>query len=151
MLRKFLAMFLCGPLWFAGMNVFFIYSGAQNLLANPKYQSSKFLDVFMSIEPLPRMVSDQWLVLKGLFITGFFMCAVLIFFNGKVGGNWLMKGLKFGIITWALVIPWFEFYLPYNVMHEPFMLVLFECLLWLGAMLFTCTGVSFILNFKTKK
>ena len=148
MLRKIAALLLCGPLWFLGMNLFFIYSGAQNLLADPEIQSKKFIDAFIAIEPLPRMAGDSWLVLKGLFVTGLMLAAVMIFLNSKINGNWLMKGLKFGLIAWALVIPWFEFYLPYNVMNEPFLLVLFEGLLWAGVMLFVCIGISFILNFR---
>jgi hypothetical protein len=34
-------------------------------------------------------------------------------------------------VAWVLMVPWFEFYLPWNVMHEPIMLVILEMVLWL--------------------
>ena len=34
------------------------------------------------------------------------------------------------LIAWGLMAPWFEFYLPWNVMREPFALALLELLLW---------------------
>ena len=59
-----------GLLWYFALNLFFVYSQAQRILANPDYQSTKFLNVFMSIEPLPRMATDPWLVVKGLLWWG---------------------------------------------------------------------------------
>lgn len=32
------------------------------------------------------------------------------------------------------MVPWFEFYLPWNMMHEPAPLVLLEMALWLGVL-----------------
>jgi len=39
------------------------------------------------------------------------------------------------MVAWALMVPWFEFYLPWNVMHEPVLLVLLEMILWMGVLL----------------
>jgi hypothetical protein len=47
------------------------------------------------------------------------------------GQPWWKKGLQFGLVSWALMVPWFEFYLPWNVMHEPVLLVMLEMGLWL--------------------
>lgn len=146
--RKILVFPLCGLLWYAGMLVFFVFSGAQHMLANPEHQSAKFLEAFFTTDAPPRMAGDNCLVIKGLLVAGFFMAAVLVFLNGKLGGPWYRKGLQFGLICWALAIPWFEFYLPYNVMREPLSLALFEAALWLGVMLSTGICVSFALNFR---
>lgn len=134
-LRNLLTVLLTGFIWFGAFYLFFIWSGAQNILANPAYQSSKFLRVFMEIEPLPRVARDPWLVLKGLFIIGIGVGLVFVWITPSFKGNWLQKGLKFGLIHWMLMVPWFEFYLPYNVMNEPLSLVLFEAVLWLGTTL----------------
>lgn len=147
-IRALVLLLLLGQIWYLGMLVFFIYSGAQQILANPAHQSGKFLEAFMVTDPLPRMADDAWLVNKGLFLVGLTVGCALIFLNGKWTAPWPQKGVQFGLLLWAVAIPWFEFYLPYNVMHEPFRLVLFEAALWLGVLLFTGLGASFILNFK---
>ena len=145
-IRQILVLGSCGPVWYASIRVFFVYSGAQQLLANPTHQSEKFVNAFTAA-PLPRMAEDPWFVLKGLFIVGIFIGGALIFLNERISGNWLTKGLQFGLLCWALAIPWFEFYLPYNVMLEPFGLVLFECALWLCAMMTIGISMSALLNF----
>ncbi|HEX3387205.1 MAG TPA: hypothetical protein VHS53_18525 [Mucilaginibacter sp.] len=137
-------------MWRAGLKVFFVYTGAQSILANPKYQDKKMLDIFFRLQPPPRVSQNGWLLLEGFFITGFFMAIAFNTINLNLSGNWLRKGLLLGFIAWLLVIPWFEFYLPYNVMNEPLGLVVFECLLWFGVMLLTGLCASFTLNFNFK-
>ncbi|MDX1619017.1 MAG: hypothetical protein R3224_09545, partial [Balneolaceae bacterium] len=44
------------------------------------------------------------------------------------------KGSLFGVVAWLLMNPWFDFYLPWNVMHEPISLVLLEMVLWFFAL-----------------
>jgi hypothetical protein len=70
--------------------------------------------------------------------------------NNKLSGGWLKKGLTFGVINWLLMIPWFEFYLTYNVMREPLNLVFLEGFLWLCTLICVGLGYSFIYNFKSK-
>jgi len=50
-------------MWYLSIQIYFVYSRAQQLLANPEYQSNKFLDAFIT-EPYPRMVEDPLLVLN---------------------------------------------------------------------------------------
>lgn len=127
---RYIALFAgTGIIWYAAMQLFFIMSGAQNLLANPQYQSDKFIKSFMVYEPLPRMI-ERGFVLKGLTLTGAFTAFAFVVVNSKLAGSWLKKGLMFACIQWLIMIPWFEFYLPYNVMHEPLSLVMFEGLVW---------------------
>ncbi len=137
-----------GVVWCCFMRLLFIYSGAQQILADPSMQSSKFLKSFMEYEPLPRMAADGRIVWKGFFVCGLFAAAVFLIFNSKMTGNWSSRGLVFGFVHWGLMIPWFEFYLPYNVMNEPFCLVLFEGSLWLITLLLTACYMSFVINFR---
>jgi hypothetical protein len=125
----------------------FITTGAQNILANPSYQSAKFMQAFIG-QPLPRMANSPFLVLKGFFICGLLAAVAFIIVNNKISGNWARRGIIFGFMHWLLMVPWFEFYLPYNVMHEPMLLVLFEGLLWLVTLLLTGLYMSFVLNFR---
>jgi hypothetical protein len=54
--------------------------------------------------------------------------------------RWWKRGLRFAVVSWVLVVPWFEFYLPWNVMREPALLVLLEMVCW--AAVFTGVGLT---------
>jgi hypothetical protein len=151
MIRKVLLWPVCALAWRAGLKIFFVYTGAQSILASPKYQDKKMLDIFFRLKPAPRVAQNPWLLLEGFFVTGLFMAVALGLINSRLSGHWLKKGLILGCITWMLVIPWFEFYLPYNVMNEPILLVLFEGLLWFGVMLLVGLSASFTLNFRLNR
>jgi len=127
----------------------FVQSGAQLILADPKYQSSKFLKVFAEYEPLPRMANDGSIVWKGFFVCGLLAAVGFLMANLLLKGIWLKRGLAFGLLHWLLMTPWFEFYLPYNVMNEPMPLVLLESGLWLITVLLLGVYMSFILNFRS--
>lgn len=143
----FIALSGCGWVWYAAMQTFFVWSGAQGILANREYQSSKFIKTFTEYRPLPRMAVDNNVLWMGLMVVGFFAASAFLLLNNKLSGGWLKKGLLFGVINWMLMTPWFEFYLPYNVMNEPMLLVLFEAVLWLCVSL--CIGIflSFTMNY----
>lgn len=137
-----------GLVWWWCMQALFIWSGAQQVLSNPAYQSSKFIKVFTEYKPLPRMYADRSIFWKGFVVCGEFAAVAFLIVNNYLRGGWLRRGLVFGILHWCLMVPWFEIYLPYNVMHEPMMLVLFEGLLWLITILLTGLYMSFVVNFK---
>jgi hypothetical protein len=151
LLRTCLLWPVCALAWRAGLRIFFVYTGAQKILSSPHYQDQKMLDVFFHLKPAPRVAEHSWLLLEGFFVTGFFMAVALSVINAGLSGSWLKKGLVMGGIAWMLVIPWFEFYLPYNVMHEPPALVVFEGLLWLGVMLLVGLCASLVLNVELRR
>jgi hypothetical protein len=68
----------------------------------------------------------------------------------EVKGNRIKRGLKFGLVAWALMVPWFEFYLPWNVMHEPLLPVLLEMILWLGVLLSVGLAIAGVYEWKQK-
>lgn len=120
---------LCGGIaWIAAMAVFF--GPAQALLADPELQSGKFLAVFAEIEPLPRTVASGWILFAGLLVLGVLYAAGYRIVRLAARGRWWRKGATFALLAWLLMVPWFEFYLPWNVMHEPLPLVLLEAALW---------------------
>ncbi|HEV2181818.1 MAG TPA: hypothetical protein VGR59_15930 [Gemmatimonadaceae bacterium] len=145
-LRKCLLWPVCALSWRAGLRIFFVYTGAQAILANPKYQDQKMLAVFFTLQPPPRAAEHDWLLIEGFFVAGFFMAVALNLINARLSGSWLKRGWIMGSIAWMLVIPWFEFYLPYNVLREPPALVLLESLLWFGVMLLVGLCASITLN-----
>lgn len=137
--RTMLLYLTAGPVWYAFMWSFFVLSGAQGILADPARQSGKFLRVFTEYAPLPRMVADGSILWKGFFVCGLLAARAFLYISKRQKGGWVGRGLAFGMLHWALMTPWFEFYLPYNAMHEPLRLVVFEAFLWLCTLL--CLGV----------
>lgn len=132
--RAFVAGLAGGLAWVASMML--LFGPAQAILANPDFQSRKFLAVMGQIEPLPRTASAVWILLAGVLLIAMLYGVVYRWIRTAFSGaRWWSKGLRFGLIAWALMVPWFEFYLPWNVMHEPMMLVILEMVLWMGVML----------------
>lgn len=148
MLRNIIAIATTGLVWYVAMQLFFVWSGAQKILGNPAHQSSKFIKAFIEYEPLPLMATDSSIVWKGLMVVGAFLAIAFLLVNHGLKGGWLRKGLLFGLVHWMMMTPWFEFYLPYNVMREPFPLVLLEGGLWLCVALITGLYLSFVVNFR---
>lgn len=147
MFRRSIAILTAGAVWFGALTLFFVLSGAQSLLADPSLQSEKFIRAF-SEDPLPLAAESPYVLPLGFFFCGALAAAVFSYLNGKIEDGLVRKGLIFGAIQWALMVPWFEFYLPHNVMREPLPLVLLEMALWLGVMLTVGLWVSFVLNFR---
>jgi hypothetical protein len=130
-----------GIAWLIGMTVFF--GPAQGVLTDPSIQSAKFLAVFGSLEPLPRMTTSPWVLPAGLLVLGTLHSFVFGIVSPALHGSTLRRGLAFGGVAWALMVPWFEFYLPWNVMWEPMRLVLLEATCWLGVQLLVGVALAF--------
>lgn len=135
-LRSFLQVLLGGlagaVAWWAGLLL--VFGPAQALLADPSLQSAKFLAAFME-PPLPRMARNPEILAVGLLLIALIHAAVYATLRPKLNGGVWRRGATFGLIAWALMVPWFEFYLPWNVMLEPWPLVLLEVACWLAVML----------------
>ncbi len=123
-----------GAAWFIGILLFF--GPAQIILTNPDLQSAKMLVVFTE-EPLPRASEAPWILIAGLFTIGALWGMVYVYLIPAFKGSWWKRGLRFGAIGWILMVPWFQFYLPWNVLLEPALLVLLEMTCWSGVLLLT--------------
>jgi hypothetical protein len=121
-----------GLAWWLGMVL--IFGSVQFILADPSLQSAKFDAVFQSFAPLPRSTTAPWIMPLGLLFFGFVDACVYAIIRSALGGTVLKRGAGFGLILWLIMAPWFEFYLPWNVMWEPAKLVALELLCWLGVM-----------------
>jgi hypothetical protein len=139
LLRAVVAGLAGGIAWIVALMIFF--GLGQVILADPAYQSQKFLFVMTELEPLPRAAEAWWILPVGLLAIGMLYGMVYHFVRRAFPARtWWKKGLSFGLVAWALMVPWFEFYLPWNVMHEPFLLVVLEMALWLAVLLIVgCT------------
>jgi hypothetical protein len=121
-----------GVAWYLGMLVFF--GPAQHILTSPTLQSAKFNAVFQTLEPLPRTTSQPLVFIAGLLGIAILYACVHRGIERALEGSILQRSVKFGLILWAIMVPWFEFYLPWNVMREPAILVGLECICWFGVM-----------------
>jgi len=143
LLRAAVAGLVGGVAWIVSLSIFF--GLGQAILANPLYQSQKFLFVMTQLEPLPRAAQVWWILPVGLLVIGTLYGIVYHFVRSAFPAwPWWRKGLSFGLLAWALMVPWFEFYLPWNVMHEPFLLVILEMALWLAVLLVVGATVALV-------
>lgn len=134
LLRALAAGLAGGVAWMLALTL--LFGPAQAVLADPAHQSEKFLTVMAQLEPLPRVADAPWILPAGLLVIGMIYGVTYGFVRRAFPGRaWWKKGLAFGAVAWALMVPWFEFYLPWNVMHEPARLVLLEMACWAGVLL----------------
>jgi hypothetical protein len=134
---------LGGAVWRIGMD--YIFGPAQGLLADPERQSAKMLAVFSLQSPAPRMYAAPWLIWAGLICIGVAWGWAYLLMTKTSTSAWWKRGLRFVAVSWILMVPWFEFYLPWNVLREPAALVLLEMLCWAGVLLLvglTIAGVE---------
>lgn len=127
--------------WWAGVLV--VFGPAQMILADPDRQSAKFLSAFTE-PPLPRMAERPEILPLGLILIGLIYACTYEWLGARLSGGRIRRGLTFGVIAWALMVPWFEFYLPWNVMREPLPLVLLEALCWLLVLLVVGVAISVV-------
>lgn len=123
--------------WFVGFLLSFV--PMQVVLADPARQSPKFLAAFTSVEPLPRISSAGGFALLVL-VVGAFLAVGYVLSRPDRSRPWWRRGLRFGLLAWVVMVPWFELYLPWNVLHEPFELVLVEAVCW--AITLGCSGLA---------
>ena len=136
-LRGLVAGLAGGVAWLAAMLL--IFGPAQRILTDPELQSAKFLAAFGGTPP-PRMSAAPWVVPAGILAIAVLWGFLYVGLTRSWTGALWRRGLRFGGIAWVLMVPWFEFYLPWNVMREPAPLVALEMACWLGVLL--CVGLA---------
>lgn len=126
--------------WMLGFFVAFV--PAQVLLTDPALQSAKMLAAFATIEPLPRVSSPDRMILLVAVVSLFLVLGYRLS-RPDPTQSWWRRGFRFGTLSWLLMVPWFELYLPWNVLHEPMPLVLLEAGCWWITL--TCSGLAIAL------
>jgi hypothetical protein len=129
-----------GIAWMIGIVLFF--GPAQALLTDPERQSAQMLAAFTG-DPGPRVQDAPWMLVAGLLVIGILWGWVYAWLSQQGAAwdaPWWARGAKFAAVGWVLMVPWFEFYLPWNVLHEPAPLVALEMACWAGVLL--CVGLA---------
>jgi hypothetical protein len=119
------------------------FGPAQAILTDPALQSDKFLDAFFG-DPPPRAASIPFLFPLGFIGLGFVHALAFHILYRGLSRNWVVAGATFGFAAWLIAYPWFEFYLPWNVMLEPAPLVLLELACWLAVTLAGSLALAFV-------
>ena len=132
-LRGVLAGVAGGLAWRFGL--LWIFGPAQALLADADRQSAKMLGVFAPGPDAPRMYAEPRIVWVGLIAIALAWGCWYVWLTRSWLGAWWWRGIRFGALAWTFMVPWFEFYLPWNVLREPAPLVLLEMACWAGVML----------------
>jgi hypothetical protein len=126
--------------WWAGLML--LFGGAQGVLGHPALQSSK-LNAIYEMPPPPRIASEPWLLPLGILVVALIHAATFAYIRLALPRGIVRRGLAFAAISWALLVPWFEFYLPWNLMLEPTALVLLEMVIWAGVLMMVGIAISF--------
>ncbi len=145
-LRSSMAGLAGGLAWYVGMLV--IFGAVQSILTDPNLQSTKMMAAFTN-PPYPRTSETPAILLIGLATIGLFWGWVYTVIARAWSVPWWQRGVRFAALSWALMVPWFEFYLPWNVLKEPAALVALEMLCWAGVLLLvgmTIAGVETALS-----
>ena len=126
--------------WWAGL--MFIFGAAQGVLADPALQSSKMMAVY-DMQPPPRIAEEPWLLPVGVFVVALVHACTFAYLRAAFPRGLAARGIAFGAVSWALLVPWFEFYLPWSLLLEPSALVLLEMLCWAAILLLVGLAISF--------
>lgn len=119
-------------------------------------QSDKVLSAWLEQEPLPAVtpfwedignIDGRFLAVQGLLLIWIFAVVLTyaLAWSHRPGSPW-RRGATFGLAVWAILFVFFEAFVPFNILGEPFRLVLLELGLQLVAMV--ATGVAIALVYR---
>lgn len=118
-----------------------LFGSLQGILGNPAMQSAKMMQIY-DMQPPPRIAVEPWLLPAGMFGVALLQAVVFAYIRPALPRPLVLRGVAFAAVAWALFVPWFEFYLPWNLMLEPNLLVLIEMACWAGVMLLVGLAIS---------
>jgi hypothetical protein len=140
-----------GVAWFLGLAA--VFGPAQAILADPALQSAKMLAAFAPGEGGPRHDASPAILIVGILGIGVLWGLVFGGVASTWKGPWWRRGLLFGLVGFVLMVPWFEFYLPWNVLREPAALVALELACWalvLQGVALTIAGIEVLLRGRSR-
>lgn len=118
-----------------------------DFLLNPAHQSAKLIQVWTTLEPLPRALVQPAAVAAGFGFLGVLHGLVFALLAPALPGEGWRKGVSFAALLWLFSYVFFEFFTPWNLFHEPLPLVLYELLLWLVGALSEGLLIAFVYRY----
>jgi hypothetical protein len=106
------------------------HQGQTGLLFNPATQSPKVIAVYKVMEPLPFIVTRPYLILAGF--VAFAIGHALLY--RSVAPAWpdqvVAQLWRLALTLWFVSALFFEFLAPFNLLHEPLRVQVWELLFW---------------------
>jgi hypothetical protein len=106
------------------------HRGQTGLLFNPATQSAKVIAVYKTIEPLPLIVTRPYIVLAGFVV---FAVGTALLYR-SIAAAWPARRVahvwRLAMTLWVMSALFFEFLGPFNLLHEPFRVQVWELLFW---------------------
>lgn len=124
-------------------NLLFFQIG-KPILFDPDLQSEEVIAVLFEMEPLPLMFSNGSLYMAIAAVVGIVHGFVFMYIEPSLPKSKIKRGVAFAAILWALMALYFEFHTPFNMFHEPVLLVLLELLFWIAVLLVEGLLISWI-------
>lgn len=145
MLRSLFTTFIAGMLAGAAIigGMVMLFGPAQRILADPALQSPKLLQIFMELSPPPRISFSPSLAWLGFGLIGLAHALVFRLVRPALGAGLWEPTVRFTALSWLMMALWFEFWILWNVMHEPVSLIALELTLWAGVLLMEAAVLTF--------
>lgn len=158
--RALLAAVAAFVVFVAAMTVLFGNPVVERILYTDQVgQSPKVLAMFFEVEPRPAVfwvwddigaIGARGAAVETMLLVWALALVLLYAATGwadRSGSAW-RRGVLFGVAAWAVVFVFFEALIPFNVLWEPFGLVVVELVLQLLAMM--ATGVVIALVYRPR-
>ena len=100
------------------------------VLFDPTIQSAKLIAVMQTLQPLPLSTTNPALFFAGLAVVGAVHGVVFALIVKGLPEPRLRRGFAYGVVLWALVSVFFEFFTPFNLFGEPLALVFLQLAIW---------------------
>jgi len=101
---------------------------SQEIIFSEEYgQSTKLVDVWKNIEPVPSLAS----LIPALIVTpAIYSVVFAVLYDSIPGKSRITKGFAFGVIVWSMIAVFFELFTPHGLFGEPLNLLAYELFLW---------------------
>ncbi len=120
--------------------------GGHGILLNPSLQSPKLIAVWTTLPPLPRIVSQPILMVTALTV----LAVLHAFIYRWLAPGWppgiLRRTVRMALLLFLTCFLFFEFFTPFNQLHEPLPLILLELVFWAIVALAEASAIAWIVE-----
>ena len=103
---------------------------ANGILLDPNLQSSKVIDVWTKIQPLPLVVDRPAAIIAGIVLFGVIHAYIYRSIRPAWRAGIAWRGSVFSLVVFAMTFVFWEFFTPFNQLGEPLLLIALELAFW---------------------